>query len=261
MIIAIEQKSKLEIFVEIFQTIKKWNSSVQIVFQTDGMHIQTMDRSHVCLCHLYIHNQWFTQYDLLSSVEQTIYLDTSQFAIILNYALKHNKLEIIYSDDDPDKVNINLLNSKEYKSDHYDHFFELTQIDGENETLEIPELDYNVDITFESKKLSEILNELNVFGTDLNIKCSETSLEILSSGGDSGKMKVIVPIDDLNEFAIAEGEVIDVTYSLNHVGKMCISSKLSSEVQISISPDTPMLIKYDLGENSLIQFFVAPKIL
>ena len=36
MIISIELKSKLEIFVEIFQTIKKWNSSVQIVFQSDG---------------------------------------------------------------------------------------------------------------------------------------------------------------------------------------------------------------------------------
>ena len=40
---------------------------------------------------------------------------------------------------------------------------------------------------------------------------------------------------------------------------MCITNKLSSEIQFSISKEFPMKINYDLGDNSIIEFYIAPK--
>ena len=41
---------------------------------------------------------------------------------------------------------------------------------------------------------------------------------------------------------------------------MCLSTKLSQELEISISLEYPLKIKYDLGKNSSLVFFIAPKI-
>jgi hypothetical protein len=111
----------------------------------------------------------------------------------------------------------------------------------------------------DAKKFGELISELMVFGSNLNIVCTEDLLE-LNSSGDSGKLKVNIPIDSLNEFAISEGEKLDISYSLTHIGKMCLSSKLGQEVSLGISAEYPMSLKYSLGEESSVAFFVAPKI-
>ena len=40
---------------------------------------------------------------------------------------------------------------------------------------------------------------------------------------------------------------------------MCITNKLSTDVDFSLSNDMPMKIRYDLGDDSSIMFFIAPK--
>jgi hypothetical protein len=73
-------------------------------------------------------------------------------------------------------------------------------------------------------------------------------------------MLVDIPIDDLTEFSILEGEEVDLNYSLTYINKMCLTNKLSNEIQFSISPDKPMRISYDLGDESSVVFFIAPKV-
>ena len=93
----------------------------------------------------------------------------------------------------------------------------------------------------------------------MNIQCSEEKISICSKGV-CGEMLVNIPIDDLSEYSISEGENINVSYSLNYLAKMCMTTKLSSEIEFGVSAQFPMRIKYDLGEGSQVMFFIAPKI-
>ena len=72
-------------------------------------------------------------------------------------------------------------------------------------------------------------------------------------------MLVNIPIEDLTEYSIVEGEVINLSYSLSYINKMCLTNKLSNEIQFSISAEYPMKIRYDLGDDSSIVFYIAPK--
>ena len=232
-----------------------------------------MDKSHICLSSITISSQWFTSYEILDTTN--ISLDATNFAVMMNYALKHSKMDIKFDDEqDPDKLFINLSSSstvdtidaaskktKKTKEipNKFDHFFELNLIEIEQDTLGIPEVDYDVEFTMKSDNFVELINELTVFGTNLNIICGEDILEFNASG-DTGKLKVNIPIDDLNEYAISEGETLDISYSLNHIGKMCLSTKLGQHVSVSISSEYPMAIKYDLGDDSRVAFYIAPKI-
>ena len=127
------------------------------------------------------------------------------------------------------------------------------------ETLGIPTVDYDVDFTICSKKIMDVFTELNTFGENLNIKCSENIIE-LNSHGDTTKLKINIPVDDLNEYAIAEDEEINISFSLTHLCKMCLSMKLSSTINISLSSQYPMLLKYNLGDESNVSFYIAPKV-
>ena len=251
--LTIENKPKLEVFVSIFQLLKNWSSHINMHFEKDKLYIQSMDNSHICLADIEISCTWFSSFDCPTS--NTVSVDSSQFALLINYALKNDKLELKYEDEhEPDILYINFLNDKEYN-----HFFELKLIDVDEDSLGIPEVEYDVDFNIDSKKLSEVLSELNAFSQDLNIICKEEVIE-LNASGDAAKLKVNIPTDELNEYAITEDKQMNVSFSLNHLRKMCLSTKLSSTTHIFISDDYPMSLVYIIGDNSKVSFYIAPKI-
>jgi proliferating cell nuclear antigen len=282
--LTIENKNKMEMFVALFQLLKNWGSHLNLHFEKTHLYIQSMDKSHICLSSITIKDKWFSSYSVDDITN--ISLDTNNFATMMNYALKHSKMEIKFEDEvDPDKLFINLSSSNSSNSiskdvievidpvdakkikkikkkevqNKFDHFFELGLIDVEQDILGIPDVEYDVDLIMKSDNFSELMSELMVFGSNLNIVCSEDILEFNASG-DTGKLKVNIPIDDLNEYAISEGETLDISYSLNHIGKMCLSNKLGQYVSLSISSEYPMAMKYDLGDDSTVAFYIAPKI-
>ena len=107
--LTIENKTKLEVFVAIFQLLKNWSSYINMHFEKDRLYIQSMDKSHICLADIEIKDKWFSNFDCPS--DNKISIDSTQFATLMNYALKHDKLELKYEDEcDVDKLFINFLN-------------------------------------------------------------------------------------------------------------------------------------------------------
>ena len=129
----------------------------------------------------------------------------------------------------------------------------------ESEMLSIPETDYDVDFTIPSKKMQEITSQLVFFGDVMNIECTEEKIS-LGSTGVNGDMNVVIQIDDLTEYSISEGETIIISFSLHYIHKMCITNKISNDVNFSVSPDYPMKINYQIDTKSYLKFYMAPKI-
>jgi len=42
---------------------------------------------------------------------------------------------------------------------------------------------------------------------------------------------------------------------------MCLSMKLCSTINVSLSSQYPMLLNYNLGDDSSVSFFIAPKVI
>ena len=263
----IENKSKIEVFIALFQLLKNWTSHITMNFEKDRLYIQLMDKSHICLADIEIKDKWFSFFEC--SYNNEISIDSTHFAILLNYGIKHDKIELKYEDDgNVDKLYINFLNNNECENVNvkkkegkgsFAHFYEINLIDVEKDTLGIPKVDYDVDFTICAKKLMEVFTELNTFGENLNIKCTENIIE-LNSHGDTTKLKINIPVDDLNEYAIAENEEINKSFSLTHLCKMCLSIKMSSTINVSLNSQYPMLLNYNLGDDSSVSFFIAPKV-
>jgi proliferating cell nuclear antigen PCNA len=124
--------------------------------------------------------------------------------------------------------------------------------------MNIPSTDYDAEFSLSSKQITDMFGQLSNFGSDIIIKCTEEDIN-LNTNGVTGEMRVDIPIDDLSSYSIVEGEEIKLTYSLNYINKMCITNKLSNDIEFSLSNDRPMKISYDLGDDSLMVFYIAPK--
>ena len=260
--VTISNKNKKDLFVALFQIIKGCTSVVRVIFQEDKMYIQGMDKSHICLFEVNIQKKWFDEYIvheyIANESTNVICFDTNIFHLIISSKQESHNIIIHSVSNDSDNINIDLV-SQEHTKGEFNKYFKIPLVDYDYDEMNIPVVEYDAEFSISSKKICEIMSQMLAFGNDLNIKCSEEKIDLVTDG-IAGEMLVNIPIDDLNEYSIVEGDVIDLKYSLNYISKMCLTNKLSSEVIFSISADCPMKINYDLGDDSSIVFYMAPKI-
>jgi proliferating cell nuclear antigen PCNA len=247
-------KGKKDLFIALFQTLKNCSTLINTNFLKDKLHIQGMDKSHICLFDINITKEWFDNYELDN--ETYMCFDTNTFHLIIS--TKNEGLSIIIHSTTDDHLNIDLASSENLKGE-FNKYFKIPLCDYDYDEMMIPESEYDAEFSISSKKICEIISQMVLFGSDISVKCSEEKIDLVANG-IAGEMLVNIPIEDLTEYSIIEDEIIELTYSLNYIHKMCITNKLSNEIEFSISSNCPMKIKYDLGDDSTLLFFIAPKI-
>jgi proliferating cell nuclear antigen PCNA len=257
--IVISDKKKKDIFVSIFQILKNCSSIINIKFEKKLLHIQGMDKSHICLFDAKIHDKWFNIYEINDN-NINLSFDSNVFYSIISTKSDSQDLIIIMEHDNDDIIHIHFIpQEKDCKKGDFKKFFKMPLTDYEYQEMVIPLVEYDADFSLSSKQITDMFTQLNNFGNDIIIQCSEEDI-CLTTNGITGEMRVDLPIGDLTCYSIIEGEKIILTYSLSYINKMCITNKLSNEIDFSLSNNSPMKISYDLGEDSLLQFYIAPKI-
>lgn len=285
----ISDKKKKDIFVSIFQVLKNCSSIISCTFEEELLHIQGMDKSHICLFDVKLNKSWFNSYTI--SEKKIISFDSNIFHSIISTKSDNQSLIFKMDSDNEDTFHIDFVTTQEKvvlveteekkekkegkkvkgekketkeknKNDdnkQFKKFFKLPLTENDYNELNIPVTEYDAEFSLSSKHVHDIFTQLNLFGNDIIVNCSEENI-YLTTNGVTGEMRVEIPIDDVSSYSIVEGEEIVLTYSLIYLNKMCITNKLSEEVEFSLSNEFPMKILYPLGEDSSISFYMAPKI-
>ena len=258
--LCIESKEKIIFFISLFQQLRLFTKTLCIFFKDDYVYIQGMDSSHVCLYESKLMADWFYCYEKKESDHGMICLDPTILSNVLSMTEDGFSVEFFY-EGEPDTLDIHICKRENFivgeKKCEYDKHFGLPLIEYECEVMNIPESDYDAQFTLPSKKICELTSQLSVFGDELKLQCSEKEI-VLGTSGDLGSMKVNIRIDDLSEYSINENEEYEMSFSLLYVHKYCLTSKLTTEVQFSLTDNNPLRIRYDWGENYMM-FFIAPK--
>jgi hypothetical protein len=261
--LVISEINKKNIFVSLFCLIKSNTTSISMVFKSDNLFIQGMDKSHISLFNIHIQKDWFTTYDFTNETNETdefvVSFDTNTFYNIINNVTKTQSI-IIEINTNKDYLNINLLDEFLKVKDEYNKSYKMPLLENEYEFLNIPELDYDCEFMINSKKICEITNQMQIFGSDIKIECCEDYIEF-SSNGNNGEMIVNIITDDLDEFTIEIDKKFTFSYNLNYLNKMCLTKNLCDKIYFKLSKECPLKIQYDLDDPTIdISFFVSPKI-
>jgi hypothetical protein len=276
----VSNKDKKELFVSLFQVLKNCSSLINCKFEPDFLHIQGMDKSHVCLYDVKIAKAWFDTYNIESTTK--VCFESSVFHSIIS--TKSDNQDLIVKMEE-DTLNIQFINTqlentldveqekgkktkkkvekkeniaKVNEKNDFKKLFKMPLAEYEYEEMHIPVVDYDAEFEFSSKLATDMFAQLSNFGNDINFTCSEDSIH-LTTTSISGEMCIQIPIDDLSCYSIVEGDKVILNYSLLYLNKMCITNKLSNEIEFCLSNDCPMKIAYPLGEGSSIIFYMAPK--
>ena len=94
---------------------------------------------------------------------------------------------------------------------------------------------------------------------NLHLRRTLSIFNIVADGLE-GKMEVPIPIDQLEEYEIEENGRVNVGFSLKYFHKMALFHKIAEEVKLEFSENFPMKVAYDLGDDSYLRFFLAPKV-
>lgn len=253
--IKITDKKKKDIFVSIFQVLKNCSSLISITFEPELAHIQGMDKSHVCLFDSKLNAAWFSEYNIENEIK--ICFDSAVFHSIISTKSDNQDLIIKMDDDNQDILHIN-FDANEIKKGDFKKSFKMPLAEYEYEEMNIPSVEYDAEFSLSSKQISDMFSQLSNFGNDIIIKCTENDLS-LTTNGITGEMRVDISIDDLTSYSIIEDEQVILTYSLAYINKMCITNKLSTDIEFSLSNECPMKINYNLGDDSLMVFYIALK--
>ena len=249
---------KADTFSAMFQHMKAFAENVNVMFEEDHMYLQSMDSSHVSVFEYNLPSGWFDKYEHTNGSAIPLVLNSTLLFKILNTRDKSQTITLVFDPENNDKLYISFTSESKTV---FDKHFELPLMDLEYELMHIPVMECDAEFSIPSGNFANLVGQLKMFGDTMDIECSEEKIELNSLSEGLGKMSVNINIEDLDSYAINEGEVMKLSFSLAMLNNICAYHKVAKEMEIKLIKNFPMKIIYSLGlENATMTFYLAPKI-
>jgi proliferating cell nuclear antigen PCNA len=254
--VKINNPAKCEVFHIIFQNMKLYSDNVNVLFKTDCLFIQTMDASHISIFELNIPSSWFDEYSVQQDI--TLGINTVLMFKILSTREKTQNIHIHMENRDTDILDMCFSSEKVI----FNKSFQIPLMDIDGEQLSIPEMEYEADFSLPAADFSQLVNQLKLFGDNIDISCSEEEIALHTKTSESGMMTVKIKIDDLTSFEIEENKELNISFSLNHLCNIMQFNKIASDVNLSLTAGYPLKTKLVISEteNAYIVMYLAPRI-
>lgn len=256
--VVIRTMARAETFAILFQHMKTFSDHVNLIFKKDELYVQCIDNSHVSILELHLPSSWFDVYDHQNDANITLGMSSSMLYRILNARDKTQELNMVYDGGETDNLLFHFVSGSKTE---FDKHFELPLMEIDTEMLQIPQMEYQAELSLSSEHFANIVKQLKMFGDTMEFQCSEDKIMLVSHSQDQGKMFVEVKMNDVAGFAIEEGLQLLMSFSLTYLNSMCLYNKLAKEVELKFTTDAPMLFSYNLGvDGASMSFYLAPKI-
>jgi proliferating cell nuclear antigen len=238
--------------------MKAFTEHINIIFHDDHMYLQSMDSARVSVFEYKLRSSWFDEYQHRNGSPIALGLNSTLLFKILNTRDKMQTIQLMY---DPDNGDILFIQFTSDDKTVFDKNFELPLLDLEYELMAIPDMECDAELSLPSATFANLISQLKMFGETIDIECSEEKIEMKSLSDGLGKMSVNINIDDLDSYAINEGETMRLSFSLGMLNNICAFHKISKNIEIKLIKEYPMKLIYYLGdEDSKMTFYLAPKI-
>ena len=231
-----------------------------ISFQKDGIRIINMDKSHTILAHLHLQAENFEYYEC--KVDK----------IVIGVNMFH-LFKLINSIDNDDTLTIYIE-----KSDYHDgvtsHLglrFEngdikqcktqkLRLIEPEMEELEVPDVQFSSVINLPSADFQKIIRDLSCISEKLEIKSVANELIFKCNGQFASAEIHRAESEGTMEFILKQEttKIIQGEFSLKNLGYFIKCTNLSSQIEMYLENDLPLVVKYNVASLGEIKLCLSP---
>ena len=249
----IECARKAAQFGVIFTQLKSFSDTILLRPDSQGISMQCMDSSKVCLFDSRLAAEWFDVYEFQEG--DPVSLGVIPRVIAAALGARRDKQHVCLSAAaDQDCIEVTLNGD----SEALDKYFSVQLVDAESDLLDLsnPE-ESQVDLTIATKDLTELVAQLAAFDSQLSLHFGREEITMESRGGEGG-LRVSMGPDDGIEYAI--GDELKQKFSLVYLSRICGFGKLAPTMELRFSADRPLEACYNLGDDSHATLYLAPKI-
>lgn len=222
-----------------------------------GIQLQAMDNSHVSLVSLNLRADGFEKYRCDRNL--TMGMNLTSMSKILKCAGNDDSITI-KAQDNADTVTFMFESPNQEKVADYE--MKLMNLDQEH--LGIPDTNYAAIVKLPSGEFARICRDLSQFGDSIVIACSKEGVKF-SASGDIGtaniKLAQTGSVDKEDDAVTIEmEEPVSLTFACRYLNYFTKATPLSPQVQLSMSPDVPLVVEYKIADIGHVRYYLAPKI-
>ncbi|KAF1818076.1 proliferating cell nuclear antigen [Dissoconium aciculare CBS 342.82] len=250
----LEQASLLK---KVVDAIKDLVQDCNFDCNDSGIALQAMDNSHVALVSMMLKSESFSPFRCDRNIALGINL--TSLTKVLRCAANEDILTM-KAEDAPDVVGFTFENAETDRISEYD--IKLMDIDQEH--LGIPETEYAATIKMPCAEFQRICRDLSALSESVSIECTKDGVKFTCTG-DIGNGSITLRshtnVDKPQQnVEINLSEPVALTFSLKYLVNFCKASGLSDSVKLCLSNEVPLLVEYEISNNSYLRFYLAPKI-
>lgn len=231
-----------------------------ISFQSDGLRIINMDKSHTILAHLFLESKNFEFYNCK---HDKIIIGVNMFHLfkLINSIDNDDTLTIsIENEDYNDGIVSHLTLTFENGSIKQTKTQKLKLIEPEMEELSYPNVVFSSIITLPSTDFQKIIRDLSCISDKLEIKSVGNELMFKCEGQfanaeinraeSDGNMNFLKKMDT--------SKVIQGVFSLKNLGYFIKCTNLCPQIEMYLENDLPLVVKYSVASLGEIKLCLAP---
>ncbi|CAI2377284.1 unnamed protein product [Moneuplotes crassus] len=244
------------IFKKIVEAIKELVSDVNIDISPTGISLQAMDNSHVALVSLQLSMDGFESFR--SDKPMTLGINIGNLFKIMKLGDNDDSMTL-KAEEDPSHLTIIFENEKKGRFAE----FNINLINIDTEHLSVSDNEGGSQLSMASGEFSKIMKELYQISETVNIETSQELIQFSVEGDcGSGSVKIGPTEGETREeqVVIQSDEQVNLSFALRYLTMFTKASGLSSMVNVSLSTEAPLVVKYEIQNLGSLQYYLAPKI-
>jgi proliferating cell nuclear antigen len=241
----------------LFEVLKEILHDVNIMFDSSGMRIMTVDGSHVALVHLFLDANNFEEYHC----EQTLNLGVNMTNVfkLLKTATNQDTLVMFMENNTNFELGIQIENAEKKTRTT----FVLKLLDVDVEALKMPEIEFESVITMPSLYFQRLCKDMSNISDTLTIASQDNKI-ILSCKGDFASQETLIE-DNVNmieglSFNTVSTERVSGNYLLKYLVLFNKASSLCNTMEIYMKNSYPLILKYKVANLGELRLCLAPKV-
>jgi len=245
------------LFKKLLESVKELLNEATWDCSDTGIQLQAMDNSHVSLVSVNIRADGFDKFRC--DRQLAMGMNLGSMSKILKCA-GNDDIITMKAQDDADTVTFMFESPNQDKVSDYE--MKLMNLDAEH--LGIPETDYAAVIKMPSAEFQRVIRDLSQFGDSLVISVTKEGVKF-SAAGDIGVGNIKIAqnsnVDKEEESVTIEmQEPVSLAFACRYLNMFTKASCLSNQVCLSMSPEVPLVVEYNIGEIGQVRYYLAPKI-
>ena len=247
----------------VLETVKNLLNEATLVCSKEGIQLEAMDHYRVSLMTVIIRADSFDKFQCDRTIRTGV--DLAEMSKILCCCCTEKDIITMKVDDEAEIFTFTFespLKRKVTPSRTMKMKMQLVKFD--QGAIGIPEKNYSAVIKMPSGDFQRVVKELSEFGKQLVIACVNEAEVKFAAAGDNGTGNIELGQQsgggEEEEVIIKIQEPVAMTFSSNFLNMFKEASRLANQVSLHMSPESPMLVEYNIGEIGHVRFYLAPMI-